>query len=314
MSIQDAFANFSQFTSEQADKHDKFYTNVDVAAYCLKVAKPYISGRVVIEPSAGSGNMLNAAKMADFECYGFDILPEPDRQDIQKLDYLSGPIRDHLPDDVKGKQLACVGNPPFGSKGNLALHFLNKGLDETGLVCFILPLCAKEWGFQKHVRPGAKLVHSERLPSSSFTFCGEPRTVDCAFQIWTMDDIRVDLRINETPPTKHPDFEMIRHNCAGDPSVLQSDWEFAVRTQAYGDAAGVRVERGACLDPKKQWMMFWPHTLGARIVLNGIDFKGLCRGTTAVKGFSKARVIAAYKEVLRAANDNDPTSLVSGGY
>lgn len=298
----------SSYSLVEAKEFDKFYTKPDVAAHCLKRAASYVGGRILIEPSAGSGNMLDAANTAGFECYGFDIAPEAGRPDIQMLDYLAGPIRDHLPNDIKGKQLACVGNPPFGSKGDLALQFLNKGLDETGLVCFILPLCATEWSFQKHVKPGAKLVHCERLPSNSFTLCGEPRPVDCAIQIWTMDDLGPDLRITETPLVKKPDFKMVRYNCAGDPSVLKDDWEFAVRAQAYGDAAGVRLERGSDLNPKHQWMMFWPYNVGARIILNGIDFKDLCRGTTSVKGFGKAHVITAYNEALQAANDNSPSS------
>lgn len=304
---------YTSYTKDKAKKLDKFYTNPDVAARCLTLAARFIAGHVLIEPAAGSGNMLDAAKAAGFKCHGFDIAPEADRPDIQTLDYLNGPIHDSLPGDVKDTPLATFTNPPFEKKGRLASKFANKALGESEYVCLILPRCATEWSFQSQIVPGARLLLSEPLPADSFTFCDKPCSVDCVFQIWTMLDVADDLRLNKAPKTKHPDFKMVRYNCVGDPSVLEMDWEFAVCAQAYGEAAGVRVERGGRLDPKKQWMLFTPKTEAARIILNGLDYKGLSWGTTAVKGFGKARIFTAYIKAIQAANDNAPITHSGGG-
>ena len=108
---------------------DKYYTSDETAQHCIDVAKSILGNSVteIIEPSAGNGSFSKKLK----KCISYDIEPEDEcviKQDFLKLEL---PYR-------KGRLF--IGNPPYGSRNNLAMAFCNKAFEMGDFVAFILPI------------------------------------------------------------------------------------------------------------------------------------------------------------------------------
>ena len=95
-----------------------------------------------------------------------------------------------------------VGNPPYGSGGNLAIKFLNKCGDLSDDVRLVLPLSLRKVSCQNKVRLDMICVEDTILPDS--TFPGSIRTV---LQRWVKTDTP---REKIEKPSTHPDFEFLR--------------------------------------------------------------------------------------------------------
>ena len=94
-----------------------------------------------------------------------------------------------------------VGNPPYGSGGNLAIKFLNKCGDLSDDVRLVLPLSLRKVSCQNKVRLDMICVEDTILPDS--TFPGSIRTV---LQRWVKTD---SVREKVKTLTTHPDFEFL---------------------------------------------------------------------------------------------------------
>lgn len=88
----------------------------------------------------------------------YDILQEG--KNIVRTNYLTT--------FIKPKNNITIGNPPFGYKGDLAIQFLNKALNESIAVAFIMPITAIKYSIQRQVNKYAKLIYQEILPIDSF--------------------------------------------------------------------------------------------------------------------------------------------------
>ena len=122
---------------DKQKKLDKFYTNPDVAVeFVDKINKlsPLIDYDVIIEPSAGSGNILKL--LPDF-AVGLDL--EPEGENIKKQDFFTYKSNYHpLTNRLK---IATIGNPPFGTgyMNPLAKGFFNYASNFSNLIAFIVP-------------------------------------------------------------------------------------------------------------------------------------------------------------------------------
>ena len=108
---------------------DKYYTPVDLAKYCIDKTFEIIGEEnitEVIEPSAGNGSFSRQLK-----CVAYDI--EPEHEDIIKQDFLK------LNVEYKQGRL-IIGNPPFGSRMNLAQKFYKQSIRIGDYIAFILPI------------------------------------------------------------------------------------------------------------------------------------------------------------------------------
>ena len=117
-----------------AKEKDQFFTSKETARYCYgKVIEVLSSLNVdldnytIIEPSAGDGSFYNL--FPENKKIGIDI--EPKCSNVIRSDFLVW--------NPKTKQNICIGNPPFGLRGNLALKFINHAAEFSDFVCFILP-------------------------------------------------------------------------------------------------------------------------------------------------------------------------------
>jgi hypothetical protein len=183
--------DYSQYSEKEKDQ---FFTSKNTAKYCLDKMKSVLSEFDVneseyhlIEPSAGDGSFYDL--LPEDRRIGIDI--EPRKEGIIKSDFL-------LWEPTTEKNI-CVGNPPFGLRGHLALQFINHAATFSDFVCFILPQLFDSEGkgsCKKRVK-GLNLIHSEFVDSNFYYPDGKNVSVNCVFQIWSknykLKEKKVDL-------------------------------------------------------------------------------------------------------------------------
>ena len=216
---------------------DKFYTHPDVAKKFVSIINqnfPLDKFDLVIEPSAGNGNILQYLPEGSI---GLDIQPEGDgiiKQDFFEYDPGYHPLLNNI-------KIASIGNPPFGSgyMNPLAKAFFNHAATFSDLIAFIVPAkWQTSWKVQFKLNKEFNLYFTEILPKHSFVLDGQPYNVSCCMQIWsrvTRKDL-IDYRIRNRPPTKHDDFDMFL-TCDNVPKLPevreqiknQEYWEFALK-------------------------------------------------------------------------------------
>lgn len=170
--------NYSQYSEKEKDQ---FFTNKETAQYCykkaLEVIKQYcdIEDYSFIEPSAGDGSFYNLLPIE--KRIGIDIEPKCDG--VIQSDFLLW--------KPNGNKNICIGNPPFGLRGNLALKFINYSAKFSDFVCFILPKLfdSNGKGSCKSRVKGLNLIHSEIIDSDFYYPNGKEVKVNVVFQIWS---------------------------------------------------------------------------------------------------------------------------------
>lgn len=178
---------------------DKYYTNKDIASYCIELVKKYINisnNDLIIEPSAGSGSFIEYIKTLSDNYKFYDLEPEHDeiiKQDFLKLE----PIYD--------KAIHIIGNPPFGRQSSLAIKFIKK-CSFANSISFILPKSFKKDSMKKAFDLHFHLIHEIDLPSNSFTINNETCDVHCIFQIWIKKCIERTVPIKE----KEVNFKFVK--------------------------------------------------------------------------------------------------------
>lgn len=173
---------------------DQFFTNKQTADYCynqtVKILSNLgvdLSGYTFIEPSAGDGSF-------------YSILPVDRRTGVDIESRLDGVIQsDFLQWEPDTKNNICVGNPPFGLRGHLALKFINHAAEFCDFVCFVLPQLfdSNGKGSCKSRVKGLNLIHSEVVDSAFYYPDGKTVSVNVVFQIWAknhkVEEEKVDL-------------------------------------------------------------------------------------------------------------------------
>lgn len=146
---------------------DQYYTPTEVAVHCIETAYRVIGKEnitSVLEPSAGTGSFSSLIT----DCEAYDL--EPKAAGVVQADFLLLDI-----DYKKGRLV--IGNPPFGSRGNLMQKFCKKSFAIADYVAFILPInqmnnVVSIYEFD--------LIHSEDLGEKDYS----GKKVHCCFNIY----------------------------------------------------------------------------------------------------------------------------------
>lgn len=171
--------DYSKFSEKEKDQ---FFTSKETAQYCYNKAIEVLSNLDVnlseytfIEPSAGDGSFYSI--MPADRRIGVDI--EPKCEGVIQSDFLSW--KPHTEKNI------CVGNPPFGLRGHLALKFINHSAQFSDFVCFVLPQLfdSNGKGSCKSRVKGLNLIHSEIVDSSFYYPGGKNVSVNVVFQVWS---------------------------------------------------------------------------------------------------------------------------------
>lgn len=287
-----------------ARRDDKFYTKPAIAQRCIRAVAPllkrlgYGSDAYFIEPSAGAGAFVRAliAEMGVEEQRIISCDIDPAARAKHTLDYLSS-TKKTLHITAPKETVIVIGNPPFGTKSNRAIAFVNKSLLYAQTIAFIVPLQFKKWSVQNALDDSLRLVHDEDLPENSFLFKGNDYALRACFQVWTVRTGARDLRLRVRPPLRHPDFVMYLHNNTKETEKYFDKktygWEFAVPRQGYYDYA-LRVENETHLKKNWQWMFFKPKNKTVSKRLRALDYAALSLRNTAIPGYGKADVVQEY--------------------
>jgi hypothetical protein len=277
----------------QRKKLDKYYTKPEIASDVWNDLKSYLesinkSNYIVVEPSAGDGKLLDVITT---DKIGFDLVPE--HNNIIPNDFIKGDISSYVTQDM-----VFFGNPPFGKKGGLAIDFLNKALEYGKVVGFIIPNQFKKYSVQNKINKNAKLVFEKDLPEDSFLLGDKDYKVRCVFQIWSLEESDVDLRVGK-PVTVHPDFQMYQYNATKTAEkYFDYDWDFCILRQGYGDFNTIYTKEDINqLSRKKQWIFFKANNETVLDKLRGIDFDKLASLNTSTKGFGKYDLIKEYNSL-----------------
>lgn len=100
------------------------------------------------------------------------------------------------------KFVVVVGNPPYGSGGNLAIRFLNKCGDLSDDIRLVLPVSIRKPSSQNKVRLDLVCVEDEDLSDEVFG-----KNITAVRQRWIKTD---SLRDKIQTFTTHPDFEFVK--------------------------------------------------------------------------------------------------------
>ncbi len=285
---------------EIAAEKDQYYTNQKVAEHCflvflksLKEKNINLNEIIFVEPSAGTGAFLNPIRKNQLSYWAGDI--EPKEETIKKHNFLT----DKTPCDFQKKHF-FIGNPPFGKKGKLALAFLNKALETSEYVAFILPKQFTKWSIQSKIHSNSSLIHSEDLPDDAFTFNDKPYKLRTVFQIWknAIKKEEINLRITNKPSTEHDDFFSWQHNATKQSEkYFDYDWDFAVLRQGYGNFNELHWKKhNPNLSKNKQWIFIKSKNKKSLDILKRIDYEELSKKNTGTKGFGKADLVEIYEK------------------
>jgi predicted RNA methylase len=129
---------------------------------------------LIIEPSAGNGSF---SRQID-NCIAFDV--DPKHPSIEKRDFL----KEGYQTEIDRKNILCIGNPPFGTNGSLALAFIRKCSEIADTIAFILPLSYKKDSIQARIPNGYHLVQQLDIPLENALLNGETQKVPVVFQVW----------------------------------------------------------------------------------------------------------------------------------
>jgi len=193
---------------------DKYYTPIETAKYCID--KTYeIIGETniseVIEPSAGDGSF---SLQIPTTCWSYDI--EPEHPSIVKQDYLELDV-----DYLYGRLI--IGNPPFGSKMNLAQKFYKKSIELGDYISFILPISQLN---NTNSMFEFDLIHSEDLGKIDYSDI----PLHCCFNIYK----RPEFELNKKSKNKLDSIKIIRQDSKG----YDENKDFDIRMCYWGASAG----------------------------------------------------------------------------
>lgn len=205
---------FPSWVDLPACELDQFYTLPSRAARLIEDAVAWIIEHdpsvssvddiLFVEPSAGSGSFARAlphgSVLMDIDpAPASDEIPQPIiKQDFLTWDADACEAISHARES--GKKIVAIGNPPFGTRGWMALSFMNKVATFADYAAFILPMSfgSEGKGSPKYRVQGIRCAASKELLREEFAEPdGSTRTFNVIWQIW------------ERGENKKPDYALV---------------------------------------------------------------------------------------------------------
>lgn len=285
---------------------DMFYTNPKVSDYIVeKVFSffPSIKLNNFLEPSAGTGNFINSLIKNEVplnKITAYDINPQSKYKIIKK---------NFLKVNLKNKNYITIGNPPFGKRGKLALEFLNKCLEYSYYVIFILPNAFKRYLVQKQVIPNCKLLYEEDLNPNSFIVKDSEYSVNCVFQIWCNEqNCKNFIKTYLTDKRKRQNYSLLQsiaktwiyNNTYQTRKYFDKEkyeWDFAVHRQGYYDYSK-KFYKSSELFINRQYFFIKILDKKYENLINSIDFSYLSSKNTITPGFSTSDFFEELKKKI----------------
>ena len=201
---------------------DQYYTSYEDMEYCVNKAWDVIKdlGYEVsefLEPSAGEGVFSNYLATSGLDVIAIDI--EPKGEGIIKADFLTY--------DLEYKEgRFIIGNPPFGTRLNLAQKFYKRAIELGDYIAFILPISQLN---NTQSMYEFDLVHSEDLGKLLFS---NKKKVHCCLNVY----VRPKNGLNKKIQNKLKDITIIREDKKDYEKI-----EYDIRMCYWGDGTAGKI-------------------------------------------------------------------------
>lgn len=201
---------------------DQYYTSYEDMEYCVNKAWDVIKdlGYEVsefLEPSAGEGVFSNYLATSGLDVIAIDI--EPKGEDIIKADFLTY--------DLEYKEgRFIIGNPPYGTRLNLAQKFYKRAIELGDYIAFILPISQLN---NTQSMYEFDLVHSEDLGKLLFS---NKKKVHCCLNVY----VRPKNGLNKKIQNKLKDITIIREDKKDYEKI-----EYDIRMCYWGDGTAGKI-------------------------------------------------------------------------
>jgi hypothetical protein len=256
---------------------EQFYTKNELAGRCVDFLKSKvdITNYRVVEPSAGRGVF---SKMFP-DSLAIDI--DPKDESIIKHDFFTY--------NFPMKSL-FIGNPPYGSRGSLAMKFIQRSCEFADIIAFILPRSFKKYTFIDRIPINFHLI--DQFDCEDFEdIHGNYKKVKSVFQIWKRENFE---RIKDHLSKSHPDFtskhvHMSRISEA-DYNELKNNFQFGI-PQVGAKFKPVRIED---IPKKGSWWLISQNENSVFEKFNKLDYSFLDEMNTSFKSLSIKDIVKAY--------------------
>ena len=201
---------------------DQYYTSYEDMEYCVNKAWDIIKDlryevSEFLEPSAGEGVFSNYLATSGLDVIAIDI--EPKGEDIIKADFLTY--------DLEYKEgRFIIGNPPFGTRLNLAQKFYKRAIELGDYIAFILPISQLN---NTQSMYEFDLVHSEDLGKLLFS---NKKKVHCCLNV----SVRPKNGLNKKIQNKLKDITIIREDKKDYEKI-----EYDIRMCYWGDGTAGKI-------------------------------------------------------------------------
>ena len=263
---------------------DQYYTSEEDMNYCVNKTLDVLQEKgysisEFLEPSAGQGVFSNYLATTGLNVIAIDIDPKQDN--IIKADFLTYDI------EYKKDRL-IIGNPPFGSKLNLAQKFFKKSVQIGDYISFILPI--SQLNNTNSTMYEFDLIYSEDL--GELIFSGN-RKVHCCLNVY----VKPKNGLNKKKVARLKDVEIVRID-----SKIYESFEFDIRMCYWGNAAGKILKDGERYSGEYK-IKIHNEALKDRIitVLTNVDWKKELN-TTAMPVIQKYHIVNVLKREIEEIN------------
>ena len=265
-------------TFKSQSKNDKFFTpNIYVKKILNNINLNEFD--LIIEPSAGAGAFSNVIRQQGFKCDAYDI--EPSNKGIIKTDFLTTFFNWH------DKQTLVIGNPPYGTRGNMAIAFINKCYQEgADCIAFILPRSFKRDSLKNRIPLCYHL--KEEWDLDEFELPNKDKCkINSVFQKWVKEPIN---RKIQNKPTSHPDFEMKHiHFTLDKPEIIKKTLD----TYEFGiGKSTLKIKLSKEFDKGSVWFIK-PKVPGVIDVFKKCKFLN-AKNSTRIPTLAKGEIIEEY--------------------
>lgn len=180
--VKEGHKNSQSYANTRKTGKEQYYTNADVADYCLGIVQKHVelSGKNVLEPAGGTGEFIKGFQrigIPDHLITSYDI--EPKHPMVELGNYLETSF---------DKEFVSITNPPFGRASSLAKQFFNHAADHSSYICYLIPRAWRKWSTRNSLDPYFHLIADEHVPQNGFYLSDgstkENNVLQTVFQVW----------------------------------------------------------------------------------------------------------------------------------
>lgn len=216
---------------------EQYYTPRETARSVMERVLTHVEDfqkRAFLEPAAGTGTFLEAAKIFGFaSIVAFDS--EPKHPEIQKQSFLEA--------DLSLSGAVCITNPPFGRNNSLSIPFFNLAAIYCDVIAFIVPRSWRKWTIINKLNREFRLVDDWNLQVDYLDEHGKEShgagNLRTCVQVWKRDSqalrrlVKIPdhgLIVKTTPAKADVSFTLFGYGCG---TVKQKFSRVSNTTQAF---------------------------------------------------------------------------------